>query len=81
VYWVVVYPEVADQIAELPAAALADYARVLDTAAANLSDGAPARERKHRSTTNPHRLPAPAGTPRPRAARHERMAAAAAVCG
>jgi len=80
VYWVVVYPEVADQIAELPAAALADYARVLDTAAANLSDGAPARERKHRSTTNPHRLPAPQET-HPRGQRHERMAAAAAVCG
>jgi hypothetical protein len=45
VYEVVVYPEAADQIAELPVAALADYARVLDAIEVAPWNGPPHNER------------------------------------
>ncbi len=44
-YRVVVYPEAADQLAELPASALADYARVMDAVEVVPWNGPPHNER------------------------------------
>lgn len=44
-YRIVVYPEVADQLAELPADLLLDYARVLDAVALAPWNGPPINER------------------------------------
>lgn len=44
-YRIVVYPEVVDQLAQLPAALLSDYARVLDAVALAPWNGPPINER------------------------------------
>jgi hypothetical protein len=45
VYRVVVYPEAADQLAELPASVLAEYARVIDAIEVAPWNGPPHNER------------------------------------